>query len=84
MPLLVVAKPGHGEELYDPPARTYGGPLERFDNALDHSGLSDGWGMIKVTTLREMTMLRFMSAVTDKPAWTKKVGGGALHNVLAI
>lgn len=29
-------------------------------------------------TLRELTMLRFQNAVTDKPVWTEKVGGTAL------
>lgn len=42
-PLLVVEKPGHGEDIYN--ARDSYGTPKRFLSALDHSGLSDGWGM---------------------------------------
>lgn len=38
-----------------------------------HSILSDDQLRIKPITLRELTMVRFMNAVTDKPEWAKKV-----------
>ena len=41
--LLIVEKPGHGEDIYD--AREDWGAPKRFPNALDYSGLSNGWGM---------------------------------------
>ncbi|RXW11956.1 hypothetical protein EST38_g13899 [Candolleomyces aberdarensis] len=49
---------------------------EPFPNALVQVG-SDG-AVLQPITLRELTMLRFMNQVTDKPGWTTKVFDDAI------
>ncbi|KAF5323842.1 hypothetical protein D9611_008231 [Ephemerocybe angulata] len=70
LPLTVTEKPGHGKIL-DWVPKSEKGRRALFPNALVDSG-ADG-GVLKLITLRELTMLRFMNAVTDKAEWTKKV-----------
>ncbi|KAJ3520196.1 hypothetical protein NMY22_g12856 [Coprinellus aureogranulatus] len=72
-PLLIVKKLGHG---YDWDWYLAEGEKDCLPSAIDvPSWQSDpeAEGMVKVITLREITMLQFMNAVTDKPDWTKKV-----------
>ncbi|KAF5323961.1 hypothetical protein D9611_008229 [Ephemerocybe angulata] len=70
VPLVVTEKPGHGKKL-DWVPKSEKGRRALFPNALVDCG-ADG-GVLKLITLRELTMLRFMNAVTDKAEWTKKV-----------
>ncbi|KAF5323948.1 hypothetical protein D9611_008280 [Ephemerocybe angulata] len=68
MTRLVTEKPGHGKDVVWIPA-SKGRAL--FPNALVDTGRNGG--SLALITLRELTMLRFMNAVTDKPGWTDKV-----------
>ncbi|KAJ2933492.1 hypothetical protein H1R20_g3577, partial [Candolleomyces eurysporus] len=71
-PTKVVEKPGHGNPFNWTPERgdvDYRG--EPFPNALVQSGYDSE--LFQPITLRELTMLRFINKVTDKPDWTKKV-----------
>ncbi|KAF5313504.1 hypothetical protein D9611_008549 [Ephemerocybe angulata] len=66
MTRLVTEKPGHGKDVdWIPPG------CALFPNALVDTGCNGG--SLALITLRELTMLRFMNAVTDKPGWTDKV-----------
>ncbi|KAJ2933512.1 hypothetical protein H1R20_g3583, partial [Candolleomyces eurysporus] len=73
-PSKVVEKPGHGYPFNRVPEEMdadYRG--EPFPSALVQSGDSYNSGVLDPITLRELTMLRFMNEVTDKPDWTAKV-----------
>ncbi|KAJ2915553.1 hypothetical protein MD484_g4880, partial [Candolleomyces efflorescens] len=71
-PTVVAKKAGNGYSYNHVPKRSdaeYRG--EPYPNALVQVG-QDG-GVLSPLTLRELTMLRFMNKVTDKPEWTTKV-----------
>ncbi|KAF5323944.1 hypothetical protein D9611_008284 [Ephemerocybe angulata] len=70
-PLVVTEKPGHGKDLNWVPPPKPGQYRALFRNALVDTGYEGG--SLALITLRELTMLRFMNAVTDKPSWTDKV-----------
>ncbi|KAF6763605.1 hypothetical protein DFP72DRAFT_986495 [Ephemerocybe angulata] len=71
-PMLVGEKPGHGKDVdWTPPWKPGGYSSTLFPNALVDTG--DEGAVLKLITLREITMLRFMNAITDKPKWTEKV-----------
>ncbi|KAF6763599.1 hypothetical protein DFP72DRAFT_479215 [Ephemerocybe angulata] len=70
-PLFVTEKPGHGKDVDWVPTPKPGEIRSLFPNALVDTGY-DG-GSLALITLRELTMLRFMNAVTDKLGWTDKV-----------
>ncbi|KAF5323889.1 hypothetical protein D9611_008279 [Ephemerocybe angulata] len=70
-PTLVGEKPGHGKDVDWTPPQEPGGYSTLFPNALVDTG--DEGAVLKLITLREITMLRFMNAVTDKPKWTQKI-----------
>ncbi|KAG5634945.1 hypothetical protein H0H81_000256 [Sphagnurus paluster] len=62
-----ISLPGFGLPVeYVPTAR----PL--FRNALETGELSEGYAQLRLTTLREFTMLNIMNEITDKPNWQKK------------
>ncbi|KAL1979847.1 hypothetical protein VTN96DRAFT_5055 [Rasamsonia emersonii] len=43
-----------------------------FPNSLDYQDIQDGYiGRLK--TLREITMMQIMNAITDKPEWDRKI-----------
>ncbi|RXW19962.1 hypothetical protein EST38_g5891 [Candolleomyces aberdarensis] len=65
----VVAKPGHGNRLnWASETQPGTGNRKPFSNA---SGIY--LSPFQPLTLREVTMMRFMNNVTDKPDWTTKV-----------
>ncbi|KAJ2932776.1 hypothetical protein H1R20_g4321, partial [Candolleomyces eurysporus] len=71
-PTAVIKKAGNGYPCSWTPEESdaeYRG--EPFPNALVQVG-SEG-AVLQPITLRELTMLRFMNQVTDKPGWTTKV-----------
>ncbi|RXW19960.1 hypothetical protein EST38_g5893 [Candolleomyces aberdarensis] len=71
-PTKVIEKPGHGNPFNWTPEKgdaEYRG--EPFQNALVQSEYDSG--IFQPITLRELTMLRFINKVTDKPDWTTKV-----------
>ncbi|KAL2869463.1 DUF4246 domain-containing protein [Aspergillus lucknowensis] len=44
-----------------------------FPNALHVQDMADGYSLLPLKTIRELTMLRLMDHITDKKAWEKKV-----------
>ncbi|GLB35530.1 putative protein of unknown function (DUF4246) [Lyophyllum shimeji] len=63
--------PGFGLPLNSIPTKSGAGDL--FRSALDGGDLYHGYAQLRLTTLREFTMLQFMNQLTDKPNWHQKV-----------
>ncbi|KAH6909370.1 hypothetical protein BKA70DRAFT_1188541 [Coprinopsis sp. MPI-PUGE-AT-0042] len=71
---LVYAVPGHGKPLNYAPAQSdplFVGPS--LPSALRLEDLQEGGAVLPLLTLREISMLRFMNAITDKEGWHIKV-----------
>ncbi|RXW19965.1 hypothetical protein EST38_g5885 [Candolleomyces aberdarensis] len=71
-PTKVVEKPGHGHPFnWAPESRDAEDRAEPFPKALVQNESNSG--VLEPITLRELTMLRLMNKITDKPDWTTKV-----------
>ncbi|RXW20552.1 hypothetical protein EST38_g5302 [Candolleomyces aberdarensis] len=67
--------PTEDDPLYvGPPLATALLPVcEEMWQSSEHELESDEKNFIPITTVRELSMLRFMSSVTDKPEWDQKI-----------
>ncbi|KAF4630381.1 hypothetical protein G7Y89_g7765 [Cudoniella acicularis] len=66
-----------------PRSKSYKGPAEGegrdlIKTALNETDMQDGWTRLPLTTLREITMMQIMNALTDKPGWEEKVFDNAI------
>ncbi|KAL4884947.1 hypothetical protein BJY04DRAFT_214830 [Aspergillus karnatakaensis] len=64
--------PGFNLPLNVPPTSEYGRNRVGFTNALDPHDLNDHY-LDYVATTREITMMRIMNTISDKPEWQRKV-----------
>lgn len=66
--------PGFGLPLnFIPSKEDDRGARVLFKNALNDNDLDSGSVQLRLTTLREFTMLHLMNQITDKPDWHRKV-----------
>ncbi|RFU32360.1 hypothetical protein B7463_g3969, partial [Scytalidium lignicola] len=63
---------------YIPQEHTEGSGRNLFSTALSSSDLEGRWSSLNLNTLRELTMIRMMDNITDKPEWDSKVFDNAI------